>query len=247
VKQFDPPQTVLLGQPVYWIVEARHPLWESYDLSLQPPAGVQMEVASRTDRRAGNEMETLYRVRIVPQELAMATPPAAVLSGTGGAVVLATKRMEVRAISGASLEMRAPETPRFRQEASRAATIAGAVVVALLLCAFAYLQWKRRWEARPRQVLLRELRELQRRARIRRPADPAWLCSLFRSELLWGAPVEASTVSELQERSRESPPLAAISHALESFEHARYSGALIRDQALVTQSVSAAMEVLGVK
>ena len=243
VRQFDPPQSVLLGHPVYWILEVRHPLWESYDVSLQAPAGAAMQIEDRLDRRDQNEMVSVYRIRITAQELTLPAPPAAIVTGSGGTAVITAKALTVSAISKDSMDLRDPALPRFPVQPTRTRYIVAGSAIAALLLSLLVLWLLRKRAATPRQVLLRRLQEAL--AKARRPADPAAMSRLFRSELLWGGAVEAATVSELQERGKQHPQLAVLSEALEKYEMARYSGAPLRDPDLVKRSVQAALDVLG--
>src|SRR6188508_1982974 len=103
VRQFDPPAEIRLGQPAFWMLEVRHPMWESYSLTLQSPAGAKMAIDSRKDRRVGDSMVSLYRISIVAENLSLASPPAAVITGSAGAAVVSTRALTVVPISGASL------------------------------------------------------------------------------------------------------------------------------------------------
>lgn len=245
VRQFESPQHVLLGQPVYWIIEVRHPIFESYDLQLQSPAGAQMEVESRTDRRQQDVMITVYRVRLTAQNLSMGGPPAAVLTGAAGLLIpVRAKSVQVTSISGDSMDVRDPELPRFRTPPSYQWTIAGGVAIAVLLAVLAFRWWMKKRAGSARQTLIRNLKEASLLTHGSKPPDPAWICMLLRSELLWGEPVSAATVAELIERGKQTAQHSVLSEALESLEQARYSGNVVRDAAMIEKTVNAAMEIL---
>lgn len=244
VRQFDPPRSVLLGQPVYWILEVRHPIWESYDLQLHAPAGAQMELESRTDRRQQDDVVTLYRVLFVAQNLSIPEPPAAALIGAGRVIPVRSRAVQVTAISGASMEVRDPELPRFQAPPSRGKTTAGVLAIIALLAVLVQRWWMRKRAASDRQILIRNLKEAEMHARSSKPPDPAWLCMLLRSELLWGEPVDAATVAEIYERGKQTAQHSILSEALETLEQARYSGGVVRDAAMIEKTVNAAMEIL---
>jgi hypothetical protein len=245
IRHFDAPPRVLLGQPVYWILEVRHPLWESYELTLQPPAGAQMQVEGSTHRRVQDVMITMYRVRFIAQSLSLNDPLAAVFTDTSGRQFPVQGRpVRVTPISGDSLDVRDPEPPRFRKAVSARSNTAAVTVIAVLFCFLMVRWWMRRNAASPQQTLLRNLKEALSLAGGSKPPDPAWLCMLLRSELLWGEPVGAVTVAELSERGRQTMQHAILSEALATLEEARYSGGVVRDAAMLEKTVNAAMEIL---
>jgi hypothetical protein len=119
-----------------------------------------------------------------------------------------------------------------------------AAFIAILLLVLVVRWWMRRNAASPRQTLLRNLKEALSHAGGSKPPDPAWLCLLLRSELLWGERVDAVTVTELAERGRQTAQHTILSEALATLEEARYSGGVVRDAAMLGKTVHAAMEIL---
>ena len=245
IRQLDPPRNALLGQSVYWLIEVRHPVWESYDLALQAPAGAQMELENTSYRRSRDDLVSLYRVRFTPQNLKIGGPPAAILTDLKGeSVVIRGKSVEVSAISGNSLDVRDPVLPRFPVPRSNTTLIAAVGVIGALLAALLIFAWRRRLSLNPRNVLIRQLSQVRTRIGTARPPDPSWVCILLRSDLLWGEMVNAATVTELADRAKQTKQHEVLSTALQTLEEARYSGGVVSDGALVEQSVQAALEIL---
>lgn len=222
IRQIFPRQTVFLGEAVDWVIEVRHPLWEAYQISLKSPEGMDMRIIETQQQSIGNEMRSVYRIRIVPQSLAISgTPSVLITDGRGTNSVLNGKPLNVRTISGDSTEIKQPEPPHFHPVPNPAqlAFAGGAVVVLLTLLVF--LRIKRRRAATPRNVLLRQLRRLYQELRHGDVRNPLVLSKILRSELIWGFAAESFTASELKERADQKRQ--TVVEALETLDFTRYS------------------------
>ena len=222
IRQIFPRQTVFLGEAVDWVIEVRHPLWEAYQISLKSPEGMEMRIIETQQQSIGNEMRSVYRIRIVPQSLAISgTPSILITDGRGTNSVLNGKPLNVRTISGDSTEIKQPVLPHFHPVPNpvQLAFAGGAVVVLLTLLVF--LRIKRRRAATPRNVLLRQLRRLHQELRRGDVRNPLVLSKILRSELIWGFAAESFTASELKERADQKRQ--TVVEALETLDFTRYS------------------------
>jgi hypothetical protein len=221
IRQIFPRQTVLLGEAVDWVIEVRHPLWEAYQISLKSPEGMDMRIIETQQQSIGNEMRSVYRIRIIPQSLAISgTPSVLITDGRGTNSVLNGKPLTVRTISGDSTEIKQAESPHFRSVSNPAqlAFAGGAVVV--LLAILIFLRIKRRRAATPRNVLLRQLRRLHQELHRSEVRNPLVLSKILRSELIWGFAAESLTALELKEKAdKNRQPLV---EALEALDFMRY-------------------------
>jgi len=222
IRQIFPRQTVFLGEAVDWVIEVRHPLWEAYQISLKAPEGMEMRIIETDQQSIGNEMRSVYRIRIIAQSLAISgTPSVLITDGRGTNSVLNGKPLTVRTISGDSTEIKQADPPHFRPVANPAqlAFAGGAVVV--LLAVLIFLRIRRRRAATPRNVLLRQLRRLHQELRRGDVRNPLVLSKILRSELIWGFAAESFTASELKERADEKRQ--TVVEALEALDLTRYS------------------------
>lgn len=222
IRQIFPRQNVFLGEAIDWVIEVRHPLWEAYQISLKAPEGMEMRIIETQQQSIGNEMRSVYRIRIIAQSLAISgTPSVLITDGRGTNSVLNGKPLTVRTISGNSTEIKQAEPPHFRPVANPAqlAFAGGAVVV--LLAVLIFLRIRRRRASTPRNVLLRQLRRLHQELRHGDVRNPLVLSKLLRSELIWGFAAESFTASELKERADEKRK--TVVEALEALDLTRYS------------------------
>jgi hypothetical protein len=221
IRQIFPRQNVFLGEAIDWVIEVRHPLWEAYQISLKSPDGMDMRIIETQQQSIGNEMRSVYRIRIIPQSLAISgTPSVLITDGRGTNSVLNGKPLTVRTISGDSTELKSPNSPHFRPVPNPAqlAFAGGAVIVLLGLLIF--LQIKRRRASTPRNVLLRQLRRLHQEIHRSEVRNPLVLAKILRSELIWGFAAESLTASELKERADEKR--RSVVEALEALDFMRY-------------------------
>lgn len=222
IRQIFPRQTVFLGEAVDWVIEVRHPLWEAYQISLKSPEGMDMRIIETDQQSIGNEMRSVYRIRIIPQSLAISgTPSILITDGRGTNSVLNGKPLTIRTISGDSTEIKQAEAPHFRPvpNPTEIAFAGGAVLVLLTLLIF--LRIKRRRAATPRNVLLRQLRRLHQELRRGDVRNPLVLSKILRSELIWGFAAESFTATELKERA--DGKRQNVVEALEALDITRYS------------------------
>lgn len=204
-----------------------------------------MELESTSYRRSKDDLISLYRVRFTPQNLKIGGPPAAILTDLKGeSVAIRGKPVEVSAISGSSLDVRDPVLPRFPAPRSSTTLVAAVALIGILLATLLIFVWRRRLSLNPRNVLIRQLSQVRERIGTPRPPDPAWVCILLRSDLLWGERVNAATVTELADRAKQTKQHEVLSIALQTLEEARYSGTVVSDVALLEQSVQAALQIL---
>jgi hypothetical protein len=222
IRQIFPRQTVFLGEAVDWVIEVRHPLWEAYQISLKAPEGMQMRIIETQQQSIGNEMRSVYRIRIIAQSLAISgTPSVLITDGRGTNSVLNGKPLTVRTISGDSTEIKQPESPRFHPVANPAQLAFAGAAVIVLLATLILLRIRRRRAATPRNVLLRQLRRLHQELRHGDVRNPLVLSKILRSELIWGFAAESFTASELKERADEKRK--TVVEALEALDLTRYS------------------------
>lgn len=181
-----------------------------------------MRIVETRQESIGNEMRSVYRIRIVPQSLAInGTPSVLITDGRGTNSVLNGKPLIVRTISGDSTQIKQPDVPHFHipQNPVHLALAAGAVV--LLLALLIYVRIRRIRASTPRHILLRQLRRLHQEIRRGGVRNPLVLSKILRSELIWGFTAESFTASELKEKSDEKRQILAA--ALEALDLTRYS------------------------
>lgn len=246
IKQFYPNKDLLIGEPSYWMVEVRHPLWESYRAATVPLAGATTEIEAAIDRQEKDEMVTLYRIRIVPESLAIGGAPSITLTDAhGGVTVIPGRALSVHFISGSSLDIRDPQLPVFRTTTQQNGWLWGSVAgILLALCVF--LVWRRRRRAAdPKYLYFQSLQESLTEVKSMKMQDPVPLCGLLRSRFLWGNEVGAFTSAELREKENRDGRFLLISEALDILESWRYSGVPARGKtALLVKSVSAALQIV---
>ncbi len=241
VQQFFPASRTLLGKPVFWIIKVRYPLWEDYVLKTQPCPGLKMEVSARQVLEEAGELAVWYRIRIVPQDLAISgVPSVALVDQKGQATVLNGKPVKISLISGSSLDIKQPGVPSFSSQSKRRTSwlllLLAAVMIPILLIF-------RSRSRTPKAVLLPNLKRAQ--GEIRKGHLPFGLWKMLRSELLWGFTADSWTASQLAEYATGRDPFVQIARMLESIERMRYSGQKeLRPLPAFEQTVGAAIEAV---
>src|SRR5262245_3278998 len=247
IRQVFPRQTVILGEAVDWVIEVRHPLWEAYQISLKSPEGMDMRIIETQQQSIGNEMRSVYRIRIIPQSLAISgTPSVLITDGRGTNSVLNGKPLTVRTISGDSTEIKPPDSPHFRPipNPAQIAFAGGAVVILLALLVFLHI--KRQRASTPRNVLLRQLRRLHQELRHGDVRNPLVISKILRSELIWGFAAESFTASELKERADEGRQI--VVEALETLDFKRYSNEPGQIESMkIEEALGTAMKIVSSK
>jgi hypothetical protein len=247
IRQIFPKQSVFLGEFVDWTIEVRHPLWESYELRLMSPRGAEMKIVENNQQSIGNEMRSVYRIRIFPMSLAVEGTPSVLLAdGRGRNSVLNGKPLIVHTISGDSVQIKEPVQPLFRKVKTTTRFVVASVLIFLLLGLLVYLRIQRKRSATPRAQLLRQLRRLKQELQHGEVRNPLLLSRLLRSDLIWGFHAESFTAAELKEKA--SGKLQNIAPALESLDLARYSpeGEKVENKN-IEEALLAAIEIVKIK
>jgi hypothetical protein len=237
IKQFFPSQSVLLGQPQFWIVEVRHPMWESYELTFGPCPDLKMSVANRAMSDVAGEIRTVYKIAVTPLVLKQSCTPTMTISDEKGqTTVLNGKPLQVRTISGDSLVIRNPALPMLRQKSSLYYFFLFSLLgILLVLCAI--FAAKRFYNNLPSQRFLRDVRKAG--LEIRKGRLPIQVWRLLRSDMIWGFEAEAYTPAQLQQRATNNQHLVRIAVTLQSLESWRYSGSNATwDHSLVGQALA---------
>jgi hypothetical protein len=243
IRHFYPEQPVLLGQPIFWLVEIRHPLWESYDLRFGACPDLKVSVADKIVSEVAGEMRTLYRVCILPTALKPGCTPALTISDQKGQTsVLNGKPLSVQTISGASEQIKEPGLPTIRMgSVNRRYGLYVLMIAIVLLSAVAI--GKRIYNNTPAQRFLRDLRKA--RTEVTKDRLPIQIWRLLRSHMVWGFTAEALTPMQLAEKGTSDPRLAIIANTLQSLEAWRYSGTAAHwDRGLITQALTQAEELI---
>lgn len=245
-------QSAMIGQPLYWTVSITHPLWNSYQITIAPCAGAEVTLASRTLAHKNDQIVTTFRIQIVPQALAMPDVPAVTLiDQSGHNTAISGKAMNVRTISGASLDIRQPLTPPFRSASWIWIWIAATVLV-LSAAAFAY--WRRyKVTHNPRTLFVRDLSRAQQEFRRERSPNATGLIRILRSIFVWESNVESRTPLELLEFAANDQRLLAIAQGLMVLERYRYAVAVAspeseertkeEDRRIAERALAAAVEL----
>jgi hypothetical protein len=243
IKQFFPTQSVLLGQPQFWIVEVRHPMWESYELKFGACPDLKMSVADRAMSDVAGEIRTVYKIAVTPLVLKQSCTPAVTLSDEKGqTTVLNGKPLRVRRISGDSLVIKNPALPLLRTKSALyyffLFSLLGILVV---LCAI--FGAKRFYGNLPSQRFLRAVRKAG--FEVGKGRLPIQVWRLLRSEMIWGFEAEAYTPAQLQQRATNNQHLQRIAVTLQSLESWRYSGSNASwDHNLVGQALANAEAII---
>jgi len=245
VQSVFPSTSYLLGQTKDWTIVVHHPFWEIYRLQLNPLAGVEMQLVGDSTAESGGELQTTFVVRMTPVLLtAPEAPTVLLIDAHGHPTVLQGQPLEVHAISGDSLEIKAPETPRFLEPEKRSklmpAIIIAGVIATILL---GWILFRRRT---PRNKLRRSLRRMLSRIRTEGVEDPAGLLDLLRSPMLWGFDAAPLTAVELREKELADPNLKTLVAGIARLEEDRYSADQRKPSRTAAEaSLAAALAVVG--
>ncbi|MGH9857845.1 MAG: hypothetical protein ACRD4B_08380 [Acidobacteriota bacterium] len=237
IKQFFPARSVLLGQPQFWIVEIRHPMWESYELKFGSCPDLKMSIANRAMSDVAGEIRTVYKIAVTPLVFKQSCTPTMTISDEKGqTTVLNGKPLRVRKISGDSLLIKNPALPVLRQRSSLyyffLFSLLGILVV---LCAI--FAAKRFYNNLPSQRFLRDVRRAG--FEVRKGRLPIQVWRLLRSEMIWEFDAEAYTPAQLHQRATNNQHLLRIAVTLQSLESWRYSGSNTTwDHSLVGQALA---------
>ena len=246
IKHFFPDHPVLLGQPLFWIVEIRYPLWESYELKSASCSDLKISVASRKLQEVAGEIRAVYRIAVIPTALKISCVPSVMVSDEKGqTTVLNGKPVIVGTISGDAANIKMPRLPapviqpgNYNALLYAMLIIVGALGAALLA--------KRIYNNSPTQKFLRDLRKAA--LEVQKDRLPIQVWRLLRSEMIWGFPAEAYTPAQLQERGAQDRRLLGIAVALRSLEAWRYSGSTGSwDKGLVKKALEHAENVMRAK
>ena len=246
IKQFFPARSVLLGQPLFWMIELRYPLWESYRLQVQPCKGAEINVDEDKLDETDGEVRAVYRLRIVPQSLVVAdTPSVLITDQKGQSTVITGKVVRVQSISGKSFEVKDPITANIFSFQKAPNTIRDIGIFAAVSMLTILLVWKFYYYETPRQGLRRKLKAMKESFRTDHQLDAAALCSVLRSELIWGHSVQSMSVDELKELAGDQNELGQIARSIESLEWIRYSNGPVRwDWRNIKTSMETAISLL---
>lgn len=221
IKHFFPARPVLLGQPLFWTVEIRHPLWESYQLKLGTCPDLKMAIADEKMTDVAGEIRTVYRVAVTPVVLKSSCTPSLTISDEKGqTTVLNGKGLRVQTISGESLAIKNPVLPPVRQK-SRGYYVFLFTLLSILGLFCAVLAAKRAYNNLPSRKFLRDVRKAS--AEVKKNRLPIQVWRLLRSEMVWGFQAEVYTPAQLQQRGSHDSRLTEIASTLQSLEGWRYS------------------------
>ena len=246
IKQFFPSQPVLLGHALYWTIQIQSPVWESYRLQVNSCRGAEIQIVERRSTLEKEEILQTYRIQIVPTDLTVAEAPSVIVSDEKGqSLVLNGSPLNVIAISGPSLEIKDPgELAPVKNTIIRSRILYGTLLIFLGFLIASML--KRYYAARPKQVLLRDLRKAALELQGQRLPVQVW--RLLRSDLLWGFSAETLTPSQLREKARWNLRLLDIADGLQTLETWRYAGeGASWEKGPVEKSLRAAIEIAGGK
>jgi len=248
-------QTAMIGQPLYWTIEVIHPLWNSYQVTIVPCTGAEITLASRNLARKGDQVATTFRIKIVPQALAMPDVPAvSVVDQSGHVTAISGKAIAVRTISGTSLEIQQPIAPPFRSAHFIWIWIFASLVVAAII---AFFYWRRyKLAHNPRTLFLRDLNRARQEFRRERSPNATGLNRVLRSMFVWQANVESRTPLELLEFAANDQRLLSIAQGLIVLERYRYAEAIAapgseartkeEDRRIAERALAAAVELVGI-
>ncbi len=237
---------MLLGQPLFWIVEIRYPLWESYELKSASCSDLKISVAGRKLHEVAGEIRAVYRLAVIPTALKTSCAPSVMVSDEKGqTTVLNGKPLIVGTISGASASIKMPRMPApVTQPKNYNVLLYAALILLGMLCAV--LIAKRVYNNSPTQKFLRDLQKAS--LELQKDRLPIQVWRLLRSEMVWGFSAESYTPAQLQERGARDRRLLSIAVALRSLEAWRYSGSAgAWDKELVRKALEHAEIVLRTK
>jgi hypothetical protein len=242
IKHFFPQTPALLGEPLFWLIELRYPLWESYEIHVKDCRGAKLQVADQNLFADADEMVARYRVRITPDSLSVTDIPTVLITSQNGqSVVLTGKPVNVSSISGNSTELKIPGGLTMMPPQRK--SVQPYILVAICVVLFGTLLWRRRRNKDPRYLLVKDLKRAV--VEVRRGRLPQQVWRLLRSDLLWGFPADVYTPAQLKEKSLDGSKLMRIAQTLQSLEVWRYSGESSGWQATdVERSLVTALEMV---
>ncbi len=242
IHQFFPDRPLLLGQPLFWTVEIRYPMWESYDLKLAPCSDLKMSIAEKTLRDVAGEIRVVYRIVVVPIALKTSCTPSLMISDEKGqTTVLNGKRLLVHRISGDSEDIKNPTLPAIVQQSSTYYYVLF-TLLAILIGFCMVLASKRIYGNMPSQRFLRAVRKAAQE--VQKDKLPIQVWRLLRSNIVWGFEAETFTPAQLQQKALQNPQLQEIAITLQSLEAWRYSGSPQWDKNLVMGALNHAEELV---
>lgn len=247
IKNFFPNHSALLGQPFFWTVEIRYPVWESYELKPASCSDLKISVADRKLQEVAGEIRAVYTLAVIPKVLKTSCAPSVTVSDQKGqTTVLNGKPVVVSTISGKSLKIKMPQLPAppVGQRRNFNALLYEALI--LLVALSFVLVGKRLYSNTPSQKFLRDLRKAA--VEVHKNRLPIQVWRLLRSEMVWGFPAEAYTPAQLQERAVQDRRFSVIAAALRSLEAWRYSGSAGKwDKELVRKALEQSENILRAK
>jgi hypothetical protein len=246
IKQFLPHQKILLGHPVFWTIETRSPLSETYDLRINSCKGADLRIVDPSWNIEKEQIVQTFRIRITATDLVIPDAPSAVIfDEKGQSLAVNGKALTVNAISGESMEIKEPGPLKpWTIVTKRSRILYGSILVLICLLIVSFL--KRFHASRPRQILIRDLKKAAFEIQHQRLPVQVW--RLLRSDLLWGFPAEVFTPSQLKEKAKWNLRLDVIADGLKALETWRYAGeGAVWDKSRVERSLRAAIEIAGGK
>jgi hypothetical protein len=243
IKHFFPEHPVLLGQPLFWIVEIRYPVWESYQLKPATCSDLKISIAGKKMQEVAGEIRAIYRLAVVPTVLKSSCAPSVTVSDEKGqTAVLNGKPVIVKMISGDSASIKMPRLPaRVMQPQNYNVFLYALLILLGTLCVL--LVGKRLYNNSPKQRFLRDLRKAA--LEVKRDRLPIQVWRLLRSEMVWGFAADAYTPAQLQQRGIQDRRLSGIAAALRSLEAWRYSGSAGKwDKELVKKALEQAENII---
>ena len=230
---------------MFWIIELRYPLWESYRLQIQPCKGAEITLAEEKLEETNAQIRALYRLRIVPENLVIPDTPSVLFTDSKGqSMVLQGKPIRVQTISGNSVELKDPLAIALDDKIKK--NILPDVLLFLAVTALTgMLIWKFYFAETPRRILQLKFKRIETIFRRDHQLDVPEFCTLLRSDLLWGQSVHAKTGLELVDIAKEDEKLGLIASAIQALEWVRYSQESVRwDWKAIQKSIRTALDLL---
>jgi hypothetical protein len=246
IRQIFPARNFLIGQARFWIIEIRYPVWESFSLHAKEIHGATISVKEKNVELNQGEMKVIYRLKIVPTDLIVPEVPSVTISGARGeSIVLNGHPIVVQSISGNSMEIQQARAPVFQSRVSNQSLLIYGALLFILTTAEAFLIWRRKRAALPKQVILRQLKRVLKETSLAPSKYPAALEKLFRSDLLWGFSAEALTPSELFDAAAHHRELKELAETLQYLERYRYSDEIsFQSDDRIRKSILTGIEIL---
>jgi hypothetical protein len=156
------------------------------------------------------------------------------------------KPILVQSISGDSLALQEPLSVLASKSSVSKRILIYGIALALLFLALCIQIWRRKWAAKPKQILKRQMKRVLKEIALFPNKYPAALERIFRSEFFWGDPADARTASELMNAAGSDPNLKQLAATLLYLEEYRYSdpGTGFRGDDRIKQSIVTGLELL---